>query len=119
MSVAGVQAIWQDALQLQRTEPSMKTATLPSLRVDPELREAAEGVLHEGESLSRFIEQSIRENVERRQAQREFIARGMTSRDNALRAGAYVSADAVIGRLEKMLARAKAATPRGPAKGRR
>ncbi len=55
----------------------MKTATFPSLRVDPDLRQAAEVVLQDGESLSSFVEQSIRESVERRQAQREFIARGL------------------------------------------
>jgi len=86
----------------------MKTATFPSLRVDPELRDAAEEVLEEGESISSFLEQSIRQSIERRQAQREFIARGLRSRDEARRASKYVKAEAVIGRLEKMLARAKA-----------
>ena len=85
----------------------MKTATFPSLRVDPVLRKAAEDVLHEGESLSGFVEQSIRTNVERRQAQREFIARGLRSRDEARRAGAYVSSGDVVKGLEKMLANAK------------
>jgi predicted transcriptional regulator len=85
----------------------MKTATFPSLRVEPELRRAAEQVLQEGESLSSFVEQSIRESVERRQAQREFVARGLRSRTQAQRTGKYVSSEAVIGRLEGMLARAK------------
>ena len=85
----------------------MKTATFPSLRVDPELRDAAEGVLEEGESLSNFLEQSIREGIERRQAQREFIARGLRSREESRRTGKYVRSAAVIGRLEKMLARAR------------
>ncbi len=58
----------------------MKTATIPSLRVEPELRTAAEDVLEEGETLSSFVEQSIRDGVQRRQAQREFIARGLKSR---------------------------------------
>jgi len=44
----------------------MKTASLPSLRVDPELRQAAESVLREGESLSQLIETSVREAIERR-----------------------------------------------------
>jgi len=34
---------------------TVKTSTLPSLRVEPELREAAEQVLQEGESLSAFV----------------------------------------------------------------
>lgn len=85
----------------------MKSATIPSLRVDPKLREAAEGVLAEGETLSSFVEQSIREGIERRQAQREFIARGMRSREAAHRSGKYGAAEAVLGRLERMLGRAK------------
>ncbi len=86
----------------------MKTATFPSVRVSPELRQAAEQILQEGESLSGFVEQSIRESIERRQFQREFIARGLCSRDDARQTGRYVSADAVLGRLEGMLEAAKA-----------
>ena len=85
----------------------MKTATLPSLRVTPELRQAAEQILQEGETLSSFVEQSIRESIGRRQVQQEFIARGLRSRDDARQTGKYASADAVIGRLEQMLATAK------------
>jgi hypothetical protein len=85
----------------------MKTATFPSLRVAPEFRQAAEQVLQEGESLSSFVEESIRENISRRQLQSEFIARGLSSREQARVTGVYVSADAVLGRLEKMLTAAK------------
>jgi predicted transcriptional regulator len=88
----------------------MKTASIPSLRVAPALRQAAEEVLGEGESLSNFVEQSIRESIERRLAQREFIARGLASRDKAKQSGKYVSSDTVVGRLEKMLAQAKASS---------
>ena len=52
----------------------MKTATIPSLRVESELRDAAESVLQNGESLSSFVEQSIRASIERRQTQQAFIA---------------------------------------------
>lgn len=85
----------------------MKSATIPSLRVDPRLRTAAEDVLEEGETLSSFVEQSIREGVQRRQAQREFIARGLRSRDAARRSQQYVPARKVLARLEGMLERAK------------
>lgn len=88
----------------------MKTATFPAVRVNPELRRAAEEILQDGETLSGFVEQSIRENVERRQFQQAFVARarGLRSRDSARQSGRYVSSDAVIGRLEAMLAAAKA-----------
>ena len=61
----------------------MKTATFPSLRVEPELRDAAESVLQNGETLSGFIEISVREAIERRRTRAEFIARGMASRVQA------------------------------------
>jgi predicted transcriptional regulator len=86
----------------------MKTATFPSVRATPELRQAAEQLLEAGETLSGFVEQSIREKIERRQLQHEFIARGLRSRDDAQRSGKYVSADDVVTRLDAMLATAKA-----------
>ncbi|MCK6407513.1 MAG: prevent-host-death protein [Rhodocyclaceae bacterium] len=86
----------------------MKSATFPSLRVAPEIRQAAEDVLQEGESLSSFVEASIRENIARRQLQGEFLARGLASREHARETGTYSSADVVVGKLEKMLAAAKA-----------
>lgn len=90
----------------------MKTATIPSLRVEPELRRAAEELLNEGESLSNFVEQSLREGIERRRLHTEFIQRGLLSRDNAKASGRYVDSDTVIGRLDAMLKRAKATKKR-------
>jgi hypothetical protein len=74
----------------------MKTATIPSLRVDPALRAAAESVLQQGETLSSFLEQSLRANIGRRIVQREFVERGLASRDEAQRSGEYFSADEVF-----------------------
>ena len=48
---------------------AMKSSTFPSLRVEPELREAAESVLRDGETLSSLIETSVREAIQRRRAQ--------------------------------------------------
>ena len=86
----------------------MKTASLPSLRVDPELRNAAESVLVDGESLSSFMEQSLRVNIERRQVQQAFLARGLASRDEAARTGEYFAAEAVLRELDGMLRDAEA-----------
>ncbi|MGB4347102.1 MAG: YlcI/YnfO family protein, partial [Burkholderiaceae bacterium] len=47
----------------------MKSATFPPLRVDQELRDAAESVLRQGESLSSFVEQSVRANINQRRMQ--------------------------------------------------
>ena len=86
----------------------MKTASLPSLRVDPELRRAAESVLEDGESLSSFVEDSVREGIERRRLRREFVARGLASRDEAKNSGEYFSADQVQRELDGMLEEAEA-----------
>ena len=85
----------------------MKSATLPSLRVEPELRRAAEAVLHEGESLSSFMEQSLRDEVNRRRMQAEFIARGLAAREEAKRTGVYYSVEESMSGLDAILARHK------------
>ena len=85
----------------------MKTATFPPLRVDPELRKSAESVLERGESLSSFVEQSIRSSVRSRRTQAEFIARGLASRDEARRTGKYYSAASVLADLDRRLKKAK------------
>jgi hypothetical protein len=87
----------------------MKTSTLPPLRVDPRLRKAAESVLAEGETLSGFVEASVRAQIERRLADREFIARGLASRDQARRAGDYVPSGQVLRKLEARQAKARSA----------
>jgi hypothetical protein len=81
----------------------MKTATLPSLRVDPELRAAAESVLKEGETLSAFVEDSVRRQVYLRKSQAEFIARGLASLAEAERTGVYYTSEEVLGELKDML----------------
>ncbi|MFN7550752.1 MAG: YlcI/YnfO family protein [Pseudomonadota bacterium] len=92
----------------------MKTATIPSVRVDPEFRAEVESVLGEGETLSQFVEASVRASVERRRIQAEFIARGLRSRDEARRNNDYVTADEVLAGLQRKLdgARAGVARPR-------
>lgn len=84
----------------------MKTATIPALRVEPALREAAESVLAENETLSSFVEESLRANIHKRKHQQAFIARGMASRDEAKRAGEYYSAESVLAELDGMLQKA-------------
>ena len=81
----------------------MKTATIPSVRVEPEFRAEVEAVLGEGETLSEFVEASVRASVERRRIQAEFIARGLRSRDEARRTGQYVDADVVVANLQRKL----------------
>ena len=75
---------------------SMKTAILPSVRVEPALRASVESLLEAGETLSGFVENAVRQTVMRRQNQAEFVARGLVSLENARRTGEYVDADEVV-----------------------
>jgi hypothetical protein len=86
----------------------MKSATIPSLRVDPELRAAAESVLKEGETLSAFVEHSLRTQIDYRQTQAEFIARGLASREEAKRTGVYYSSDDILNMMREKLEKARA-----------
>lgn len=85
----------------------MKSATMPALRVQPELRQAAEEILRPGETLSAFVEDSLRRNVEFRRTQQEFIARGLASRDEAKKTGVYFSSEEVLAELDAIIAGAK------------
>jgi predicted transcriptional regulator len=85
----------------------MKSSTIPSVRVEPELRQAAEDVLREGETLSGFMEESLRAGILRRKTQKEFIERGLASADEARQTGEYFSAESVHAELNAMLARAE------------
>ena len=106
-------SVWTRVAQLRYIAP-MKTATIPSVRVEPEFRAEVESVLAEGESLSEFVEASVRASVERRRVQAEFIARGLRSRDEARRTGDYVDADDVVAGLQRKLDAARARLARPP-----
>ena len=64
-------------------------------------------MLANDESLSSFVEQAIRAQVERRQTQRGFIARGLASRDDAQRTGVYIASEQVLETLKQRLERAR------------
>ena len=85
----------------------MKTATLPSIRVEPEFRTAIESILDGTETLSDFVESSVRDAVMRRRNQAEFLARGIQSLEAARSSGNYVDADIVLNHLRQRLAVAK------------
>ena len=86
----------------------MKTATLPPLRVEPELHEGAEAALRVGEWLPNLMEQPLRDEVTRRRNRAEFIARGLAAREEAGRTGVYYTADEVHAELRDMLTQAEA-----------
>jgi uncharacterized protein (DUF1778 family) len=75
---------------------SMKTAQLPPVRVEPSIRAEIEGALHEGESLSQFVESAVLQAARRRKADQEFLARGRASLAEAMTTGEFYPARAVL-----------------------
>ena len=85
----------------------MKTATIPAVRVEPALRAELEALLRDGETVSEFVEASVRSGVQARRHQAEFVARGLQSMADAKQSGDLVDADAVVERLQHKLAAAR------------
>lgn len=86
----------------------MKNASVQTLEVNGALSAAAKSVLQEGETLAGFVEEAVRLNIAHREAQREFLARGMLAREEAKLSGQYVSSDEMLNRLDMSLAKARA-----------
>jgi predicted transcriptional regulator len=87
-----------------------KTSTIPPLRVNNDIRAAAEAALREGETISAFMLEALQFNIQRRTLQQEFVARGLAARDEARQTGKYVSAEEMLSKLDKILARSRKAT---------
>lgn len=85
----------------------MKTATLPPLRVEPALRKTVEKLLAPGETLSTFVEDAIRQSVDRRLADAAFGARALASREAARASGRYHDAASVLGDLRAQVKSAR------------
>jgi Arc/MetJ-type ribon-helix-helix transcriptional regulator len=83
---------------------TIKTATIPPIRVEPSFRTEFEGVLEQGESLSEFVENAIRSTVQMRKTQTEFVRRGIAAIEETRRAGGGIPAVVVIAKLEAKLA---------------
>jgi hypothetical protein len=94
---------------------TMKTATLPPIRVAPHFRLELEAVLEPGESLSQFVENAVRTTVAKRKNQLEFVRRGIAAIDATKQDGGAIPADAVIAKLEaKLIAARQAKAQRSP-----
>lgn len=63
----------------------MKSAVIPQVRVEPELRAELEAVLRPGETLSQFVEASVRSAVEIRRVQTRFHERGQAALEHCQR----------------------------------
>jgi hypothetical protein len=87
---------------------TMKTAFIPQVRVEPELRADLDSVLLPGETLTDFVEASVRNAVEFRRVQTDFAARCNASLAEFERTGISIPADVVLSKLEaKVAARVK------------
>ena len=86
------------------TLAGMKTAILPQVLVEPQLRADLEAVLREGETLSDFLEATVRQAVDYRRMQAEFDARAYAAWSRFQLAGAGLPAEELVaemrGRLE-------------------
>ncbi len=86
----------------------MKTATLPAVRVTPDLRQLAVSVLKEGESLSMFVEDSVRKQAQMREEDRAFYARGLASMERVHAGEKTYTAAQSLAMLRAAIARKKA-----------
>lgn len=86
-----------------RYKQGMKTAIIPQVRVEPELRSDLESVLRDGETLSEFVEATVRSAVEYRRMQTEFHARGEAAWQQYQRTGASIPAEQVIQEMRDMM----------------
>jgi len=81
----------------------MKTSVIPQVRVEPELRAELEAVLKQGETLSEFVEASVRSAIEFRRAQNQFHERGEAAWQDYQRTGLSSSAGDVVDKLQAKL----------------
>ena len=86
---------------------TVKTATLPALRVSPALRASAERALRPHETLSKLMETSLERFIAHRQAEDDFIARGLRGGQQAREQNLHIPADTVIAKMEQKLSAAK------------
>ena len=81
----------------------MKSAVIPQVRVEPELRAELEAVLQEGETLSEFVEASVRNAVAFRRVQSSFHERGQAAWEHYQATGESVSTEEVLSKLQARL----------------
>jgi hypothetical protein len=81
----------------------MEAAVIPQIRVEPELRDELESVLNEGETLTDFVEATVRNVMAFRRVQTDFHARAQAASAKYHRSGITVPVDAVLDRLQSKL----------------
>ena len=83
--------------------PFMKSAVIPQIRVEPELRSELESVLEKGETLTDFVEMSVRNAIAFRRVQTAFHARAQAASIEYHRTGVSVPVETVLEKLQSRL----------------
>ena len=81
----------------------MKPAVVTQIRVEPELRTQLEAVLNEGETLTDFVQASVRNAIAFRRAQISFQARAQAASEAHHRTGVSVPVETVLQKLQSKL----------------
>lgn len=80
---------------------NMKSAVIPQVRVEAQLRADLDAALRPGETLTEFIEASVRRAVEYRRVQTDFAARCKEALATYERTGVSIPAEEALSKLEK------------------
>ena len=81
----------------------MKSAVIPQIRVEPELRAELESVLKQGETLTDFVEATVRSAIAFRRVQTDFHARAQAASEEYHRSSVSVPVETVLERLQAKL----------------
>jgi hypothetical protein len=81
----------------------MKSAVIPQIRVEPELRAELESVLRPGETLSEFVEATVRNAIDFRRVETAFLARAQAASEEYHRTGVSVPVETVLEKLQGKL----------------
>jgi hypothetical protein len=81
----------------------MKSAVVPQIRVEPELRAELESVLQPGETLTDFVEATVRNAIAFRRVQTSFHARAQAASQEYHLTGISVPVETVLERLQSKL----------------
>jgi len=81
----------------------MKSAVIPQIRVEPELRAELESVLQPGETLTDFVEATVRNAIAFRRVQTSFHARAQAASEEYHLTGVSVPVETVLERFQSKL----------------
>ena len=92
-----------DHVVLSHYSAPMKSAVIPQIRVEPALRADLDAVLLPGETLTDFVEATVRNAIAFRRIQTAFHARAQEASADYHRAGQSVPVEDVLQRLQAKL----------------